>query len=89
MRSITQPLSIFAASSVTMRRPLRKIVTVSATASTSSRKCEMKTMLRPLARTARRTSNRRCTSGRPWVGSSRMTMRAPEKARGQADQLLH
>ena len=37
---------------VTIFRPLRKIVTVSEIASTSSRKCEMKTMLRPLARDA-------------------------------------
>ena len=42
----------------------------------------MKTMLRPLARTPRSTSNRRCTSGgdRAEVGSSRMTMRAPENS---------
>ena len=82
MRWISQPLSTAPAASVAMSRPLRKIVTVSEIARTSSRKCEMKTMLRPLARTPRSTSNRRCTSGgdRAEVGSSRMTMRAPENS---------
>ena len=42
----------------------------------------MKTMLRPDAFTPRSTSNRRCTSGgdKAEVGSSRMTMRAPENS---------
>ena len=42
----------------------------------------MKTMLRPLVRTRRSTSNNRAISGgeRAEVGSSRMTIRAPENS---------
>ena len=48
--------------------------------STSSMKCEMKTMLRPDSRSRRSTPNSRSTSGgeSAEVGSSRMMMRAPE-----------
>ena len=62
MRSMTQALSTPAAASLTMRRPLRKTVTVSDTASTSSRKCEMKTMLLPLSFRRCSTANNRCGS---------------------------
>ena len=67
---------------VTTLRPLRKIVIWSETDRMSSRKCEMKMMLRPLARSRRSTANSRSISGgdSAEVGSSRMMMRAPENS---------
>ena len=81
MRSMIQPLSIAGVTSVVATlRPLRKMVIASETFRMSSRKCEMKMMLRPLSRNFARTANRRSISGgdNAEVGSSRMMMRAPE-----------
>ncbi len=82
MRSMIQRLSMPAAAAVTTLRPLRSTVTVSAISSTSSMKCEMKTMLLPAAFSRRSTWNSRSISGgdSAEVGSSRMIMRAPENS---------
>ena len=55
MWPITASLSRLAAASVTTLRPLRNTVTRSEISSTSSRKCEMKTTLRPSSRSRRST----------------------------------
>ena len=82
MRSMSQPLSVCDAAVSATFRPLRKIVTTSETRRMSSRKCEMKTMLRPSSRSRCSIANRRSTSGgdSAEVGSSRMMMRAPENS---------
>ena len=79
IRSISQCLSTSAAGAVAMRRLFRNTVTVSATSSTSSRKCEMKMKLVPSRLSSRSTANRRAISGgeSAEVGSSRMMIRAP------------
>ena len=77
------PLSIAAVTGVVATfRPLRKIVISSETFKMSSRKCEMKMMLRPPRLSLIRTSNSRSISGgdKAEVGSSRMMMRAPENS---------
>ena len=82
MRSMTQRLSTAAQGSVATVRPLRNTVRRSQIASTSSRKCEMNTMLRPASRSRRSSANSRWTSGgeSAEVGSSRMMIRAPENS---------
>ena len=77
-----RPCRALAASSVMTLCPLRNTVTRSEIASTSSRKCEMKTMLRPSPFSRRSTANSRATSGgdSAEVGSSRIRMRAPENS---------
>ena len=92
MRSMIQPLSMAGLTSlVATLRPLRKMVIASETFRISSRKWEMKMMLRPPSRSLARTANKRSISGgdNAEVGSSRMMMRAPENnTRDEFDELL-
>src|ERR1700735_2176494 len=74
MRSMIQPLSISGVTSaVATLRPLRKIVIAFEILRISSRKCEMKMMLRPPSRSFARTPNKRSISGgdKAEGGSSR------------------
>lgn len=82
MASISAPLLVAALAVSAIFRPLRNTVTVSDTSKMSSMKCEMKTIAVPSSRRRRSVANSRSTSGgeRAEVGSSRMTMRAPENS---------
>src|SRR5881227_3746090 len=90
MASISAPLLVAALAVSATFRPLRNTVTVSDTRRMSSMKCEMKTIAVPSSRKRRSVANSRSTSGgeRAEVGSSRMTMRAPENSTRDLDQLL-
>ena len=78
--AITLSLVSAEACSVITFSPLRNTVTRSAIAKTSSKKCEIKTMLRPSSRKRLSTVNKRSISGGESadVGSSRMISLAPE-----------
>ncbi len=80
MFSMIHALSMLAVGAVATFLPFLNTLMVSEISSTSSRKCEMKTMLVPPSPNRRMNAKRRFTSGaeRAEVGSSRMMMRAPE-----------
>ncbi len=80
MRWMIHALSKPPVAAVSMTRPPRNTVTRSETRSTSSKKCEMNTIPRPVARNRPSSWNSVSTSGgdSAEVGSSKIRMRAPD-----------
>ena len=88
-----QPLSIAVVTGVVATfRPLRKIVIASETFRMSSRKCEMKTMLRPLALEPDQNAEQPLDLRRRQGGGRLVEdddARAGEQHAGELDELLH